>query len=106
MIKHHHNQQRIHGMSKKKPIWPDDEELSAQFNTWAKKVDKKYDKVDWEKLAKQLQEALAKEMKENQELDRQLVDAQIEVIQASGIIKYLEKRIADCMDMMDGNEPI
>lgn len=93
-------------MSKKKPIWPDDEELSAQFNAWARKADKKYDDVNWEKLAKQLQEALAKEMKENQDLDKQLIDSQIEVIQASGIIKYLEKRIADCMDMMDGNEPI
>ena len=66
----------------------------------------KKDKVNWEKLCKQLQEALAKEMKENQDLNEQLTSAQIEVIQASGIIKYLEKRIADCMDMMDGNEPI
>ena len=66
----------------------------------------KKDKVNWEKLCKQLQEALAKEIKENQDLDARLIDAQIEVIQASGIIKYLEKRIADCMDMMDGNEPI
>jgi hypothetical protein len=93
-------------MSKKKTIWPDDEDLSAQFDTWARKADKKYDTVDWEKLCGQLQEALAKEMKENQDLDQRLADAQIEVIQASGIIKYLEERIADCTDMMNGNEPI
>lgn len=93
-------------MSKKKTIWPDDEHLSVQFDNWARKADKKYDTVDWEKLCGQLQEALAKEMKENQDLDKELADAQIEVIQASGIIKYLEKRIADRMDMMDGNEPI
>jgi len=96
-------------MSKKsKREWTDDDDLefAKSFGEWAKKADKKYDDVNWEKLAKQLQEALAKEMKENQDLDRQLADAQIEVIQASGIIKYLEKRISDCMDMMDGNEPI
>ena len=74
--------QRIHGMSKKKQ------------------------NIDWEKLCGQLQEALAKEMKENEKLDEKLMDAQIEVIQATGIIKYLEKRIADCMDMIDGNEPV
>ena len=96
-------------MSKKsKYEWTeeDDLEFAKSFGEWAKKADKKYDTVDWEKLAKQLQEALAKEMKENESLDEQLMDAQLEVIQASGIIKYLEKRIADCMDMMDGNEPI
>ena len=74
--------QRIHGMSKKKQ------------------------NIDWEKLCGQLQAALAKEMKENENLDEKLMDAQIEVIQATGIIKYLEKRIADCMDMIDGNEPV
>jgi len=96
-------------MSKKsKYEWTedDDEMFEKAFGKWAEKADKKYDTVDWEKLAKQLQEALAKEMKENESLDEQLMDAQLEVIQASGIIKYLEKRIADCMDMMDGNEPI
>jgi len=93
---------------KKKSEWTeeDDLEFAKSFGEWATKADKKYDTVDWEKLAKQLQEALAKEMKENQQLDEQLMDAQLEVIQASGIIKYLEKRIADCMDMMDGNKPI
>jgi hypothetical protein len=96
-------------MSKKsKHVWTDEDdiEFGKAFGEWVKKADKKYDTVDWEKLAKQLQEALAKEMKESERLDEQLADAQIEVIQASGIIKYLEKRIADCMDMMDGNEPI
>lgn len=76
-----HLLQRIHGMSKK-------------------------DKVNWEKLCKQLQEALAKEMKENQDLDERLTDAQIEVIQASGIIKYLEKCISDYVDMVNGNESV
>jgi hypothetical protein len=96
-------------MSKKsKHVWTDEDdiEFGKAFGEWVKEDDKKYDTVDWEKLAKQLQEALAKEMKESERLDEQLADAQIEVIQASGIIKYLEKRIADCMDMMDGNEPI
>lgn len=76
-----HLLQRIHGMSKK-------------------------DKVNWEKLCKQLQEALAKEMKENQDLDERLTDAQIEVIQASGIIKYLEKCISDYVDMVNGNKSV
>jgi hypothetical protein len=69
-------------------------------------MSKKKQNIDWEKLCGQLQEALAKEMKENEKLDEKLMDAQIEVIQATGIIKYLEKRIADCMDMIDGNEPV
>lgn len=66
----------------------------------------KKDKVNWEKLCKQLQEALAKEMKENQDLDERLTDAQIEVIQASGIIKYLEKCISDYVDMVNGNKSV
>jgi helix-turn-helix protein len=66
----------------------------------------KKDKVNWEKLCKQLQEALAKEIKENQNLDEQLADAQIEVIQASGIIKYLEKCISDYTDVVNANKSI
>lgn len=46
--------------------------------------------VDWEKLARQLQEALAKEMKENERLEKDNDRLQIELVQASGIIKYLE----------------
>ena len=67
---------------------------------------KKKQPVNWEKLCGQLQEALATEMKENEKLDEKLIDAQIEVIQATGIIKYLEKRINDCMDMIDGNKSV
>jgi hypothetical protein len=91
-------------MSKKrKHEWTeeDDAAFMESFDAWARKADKKYDTVDWEKLCGQLQEALAKEMKENEKLDEDLAQAQLEVIQASGIIKYLEARIADCMDMID-----
>ena len=51
-------------------------------------------------------EGLAFEMKENQDLDERLTDAQIEVIQASGIIKYLEKCISDYVDMVNGNKSV
>lgn len=96
-------------MSKKsKHVWTDDDdiEFGKAFGEWVKRADKKHDTVDWEKLCKQLQEALANEMKENEDLDRMLIDAQIEVIQASGIIKYLEKCISDYMDIVNGNESV
>lgn len=54
--------------------------------------------VNWEKLAKELQQALAKEIKENDELQEFIREVQIELIQASGIIKYLE--------IKRGNHPV
>ena len=42
------------------------------FDAWARKADAKYKAVDWEKLAKQLQAALAAEIKENDELKAEL----------------------------------
>lgn len=56
--------------SKKKPKIEDP--FKSQFDAWAKQADRKYDTVDWEKLCKRLQEALAKEMKDNEFLKDEL----------------------------------
>jgi hypothetical protein len=56
--------------STKKPKVEDP--FKGQFDTWAKKADKKYDKVNWEQLCKRLQEALAKEMNEADALREEL----------------------------------
>jgi hypothetical protein len=56
--------------SKSKPKVEDP--FKGQFDAWAKKADKKYDTVDWKKLCERLQEALAKEMRENDELRAEL----------------------------------
>ena len=62
-----HNQ-RIHGMSKK-------------------------DKIDWEKLTKQLQEALSTEMLENQEKDLVIEENEEAIEQLILIIHYLEGKL-------------
>jgi len=63
-----HLLQRIHGMSKK-------------------------DKVNWEKLAKQLQEALAKEMLEGQEKDLLIEEKEEAIEQLILIVHYLESKL-------------
>lgn len=47
-------------------------------------------KVDWEKLAKQLQQALAMEIKENDAFKKQLGEANTTIVKLQGIIEYLE----------------
>lgn len=49
--------------------------------------------VDWEKLAKQLQQALAMEIKENDELKSKVKVAETTVVQLGGIISYLEGKL-------------
>ena len=77
----------------------DDAEFIKSFGNWAKKVDKKHDNVDWEKLCNQLQEALASEMKENQEKDEL-----IEMMRT--ITYYLEIRIGIYKGENIGNQSI
>lgn len=50
-------------------------------------------KVDWEKLAKQLQQALAMEIKENDELKTKLKVAETTVVQFGAIVSYLEGKL-------------
>ena len=47
-------------------------------------------KVDWEKLAKNLQVALASEIKENDELKKEIERLRISVIKMGGVIEFLE----------------
>lgn len=48
------------------------------------------EKINWEVLAKQLQQALASEIKDNDGLKKQLAEANRALVQMSGIIQYLE----------------
>ena len=64
----------------------------------AKKAITTKNKIDWEKLAKQLQQALAMEMKENEDLKKRLIEANKLAVQMSGIIEYLE--------IKSGNNPV
>lgn len=78
-------------------------------------------KIDWEKLAKQLQEALAKEMKEVERLEGEIerLNNQLEDLSDSGfnsirdrmgkdaVIRYLEDRLYEEMKKNeDRNEEI
>ena len=54
---------------------------------------KKKPKVDWEKLAKDLQQALAKEIKENQELYQTVATKETFILQQAAIIQYLEDKV-------------
>ena len=54
---------------------------------------KKKPKVDWEKLAKDLQQALAKEIKENQDLYQTISSKETFIIQQAAIIQYLETKV-------------
>lgn len=51
-------------------------------------------RIDWEKLAKQLQEALAREMKENERLkdDIAKLNNELEVYADDGISLYVERK--------------
>ena len=55
-----------------------------------KAVEKASKPVDWEKLAKNLQVALAKEIKEHEECRNELKISDQVVLMMSGIVKYLE----------------
>lgn len=50
-------------------------------------------KIDWEKLAKQLQQALAKEIKDNDVLNNRVTNLTADNLKLIGIIGYLEKRL-------------
>ena len=62
--------------------------------------------VDWEKLCKQLQEALAKEMCENQDLEAERDKLLMEMIELKGVIKYLEKQLIITFERTYGNQPV
>jgi len=49
--------------------------------------------VDWQKLCVQLQEALAKEMRENQDLQQHIEELTIEMYRYQGAITYLECKL-------------
>ena len=57
-----------------------------------KAITKKETPVDWERLAKNLQEALAKEMKVTQDLEKECDELLVEVFRHQGVIIYLEKK--------------
>ena len=71
--------------SKKEPMHWDDG-LDEAIDSWAKMVDKRHQNTDWEKLAKNLQNSLMEEMKENEEHKKV-----IEMMNT--IINYLEIRL-------------
>lgn len=70
--------------------------------------------VDWETLAKRLQQALASEIKENDELKKDLVAHQASIKKAAAKIaiykterKMLEELLSDVMtEAEDGNDPV
>ena len=66
-------------------------------------MSKKEPAVNWEGLAKQLQEALAKEILENQRLTKEFEEIAMIAIKNAGVVDYLETKLAKCMDMIDGN---
>ena len=67
---------------------------------------KKKQPVNWEKLCGQLQEALAAEMKENQMLQEKLSTTTLIALKTAGVVDYLEEKLAETMDMVDGNKSI
>jgi hypothetical protein len=69
-------------------------------------MNKKKQSVNWEKLCKQLQEALAKEMRENQNLQEKLSAATLIALKNAGVVDYLEEKLAETMDIVDGNKSI
>jgi hypothetical protein len=62
--------------------------------------------VDWEKLCKQLQEALAKEMCESQDLEAERDKLLMEMMELKGVIKYLENQLIMTFERTYGNQPI
>lgn len=67
---------------------------------------KKKQSVNWEKLCGQLQEALAAEMKENQVLEEKMSQAVFIALKNAGVVDYLEEKLAEAMDIIDGNKPV
>jgi hypothetical protein len=67
---------------------------------------KKKQSVNWEKLCGQLQEALAAEMKENQALEEKMSQAIYIALKNAGVVDYLEEKLAEAMDIIDGNKPV
>jgi len=63
-----------------------------------KAITKKETPVDWERLAKNLQEALAKEMRVTQDLENENAELLMEIYKHQGVIIYLEKK--------RGNDPV
>ena len=57
-----------------------------------KAITKKETPVDWERLVKNLQEALAKEMRVTQDLEKERDELLVEVFRHQGVIIYLEKK--------------
>lgn len=74
--KHLNQTQRIHGMTKK-------------TNKPSKRTQRP---INWEVLAKQLQQALAKEIKENDELRNHNTQLITQGIKLLGAIEYLENK--------------
>lgn len=69
-------------------------------------MNKKKQSVNWEKLCGQLQEALAAEMKENQALEEKMSQAIYIALKNAGVVDYLEEKLAEAMDIIDGNKPV
>jgi hypothetical protein len=67
---------------------------------------KKKHSVNWEKLCGQLQQALAAEMRESQALQAKVDKISLIALKHAGVIEYLEDKLAECMDIVDGNKPI
>ena len=62
--------------------------------------------VNWERLCKQLQEALAKEMCETQDLEAERDNLLMEMIELKGVIKYLEKQLIITFERTYGNHTV
>jgi hypothetical protein len=67
---------------------------------------KKQQSVNWEKLCNQLQQALAAEMRETQALQAKVDKISLLALKHAGVIEYLEDKLAECMDIVDGNKPV
>jgi hypothetical protein len=69
-------------------------------------MNKKKQSVNWEKLCGQLQQALAAEMRENQRLSEKLSQATLIALKTAGVIDYLEEKLTETMDIIDGNKSV
>ena len=69
-------------------------------------MNKKKQSVNWEKLCKQLQEALAKEMRDNQMLEKKIENISMIAIKNAGVVDYLEDKLTETMDIVDGNKSV
>jgi helix-turn-helix protein len=85
-------------MSKKKKIDISEQEAKDFVESLKLKSD-----VDWQKLCERLQEALAKEMKENEFLSKEIEKALALALKKQGAVEYLESKIADYFEVGDGD---